>query len=174
MGSHISFVRFCAQCGGELHNERIKESEPERAVCAQCGAVSYLDPKVVACCLVIRDNMVLLLKRAIEPERSKWVLPGGYVDRGETVEDAVLRELREECALKATVDGVSGVYSYAGDAHVVIVYRVSAGEGDPSARDETEEARWFSVDEIPWQDLAFRSTADALRDYLEGLEGEKK
>jgi ADP-ribose pyrophosphatase YjhB (NUDIX family) len=172
LGSHISFVRFCAQCGGELHSERLKENEPERAVCAQCGAVSYLDPKVVACCLVTRDEKVLLLRRAIEPERSKWVLPGGYVDRGETVVDAALRELWEECALKATIDGILGVYSYAGDAHVVIVYKALAREGDPSAGDETEDVRWFTADEIPWPDLAFRSTTDALKDYLNGLEGE--
>ena len=161
---------FCPMCGGALEPRAIKQNEPERLVCVQCGFVFYLDPKV-AVGTVIRDNegRIVLVKRAIEPGYGKWVYPGGYVDRGELVQDAAVREAREEAGLQVRLERLINVYSYPGRAPVVIVYAATIVGGTLMVDDEGLEARFFHAEEIPWDDLAFPSTHDALREYLGAL-----
>lgn len=167
---HASVPRFCSSCGGPLAPRRIKEGEPERPVCARCGHVVYLDPKVAAG-TVITDGRgrLALVRRAIEPGYGKWVFPGGYVDRGELPTVAAVREAREEACLDVRLDGLVNVYAYAGAAPIVIVYKASVVGGTLAAADESLEAAWFAPDDVPWPDLAFRSTRDALRDHRRGL-----
>jgi ADP-ribose pyrophosphatase YjhB (NUDIX family) len=167
--------RFCPVCGAPLHPVRLKGEEPLRLVCDGCRYVLYLDPKVAACSIIELNGGIVLLKRSIQPEKGKWVFPGGFVDRGEKVEEAALRETMEECGLKTEIEGLLGVYSYPGQTVVVVVYRARHLSGLLKAGDETREAQSFPMDRIPWEDLAFRSTTDALHDYLQGTkQGEKK
>jgi 8-oxo-dGTP diphosphatase len=158
---------YCPMCGGDLEPRALKQSEPERLVCVRCGFVFYLDPKV-AVGTIIRDeaNRIVLVRRAIEPGYGKWVYPGGYVDRGELVMDAAVREAREESGLQVRLDHLINVYSYPGRAPVVIVYAASILGGALCADDECLEARFFEPHEIPWGELAFPSTHDGLTEYL--------
>ena len=160
---------FCTQCGQRLE-ERHVGAHHERTVpvCASCGAVHWIDPKVAAGCLVVRDETVLLVRRSIEPGYGKWVFPGGHVDRGETLEAAALRETREECGAIARVDGLLGVYSYPGRPVIVAAYRATLlpQSPEPYPADETLEVGWFTPGEIDGLELAFRSTADALAALL--------
>ena len=159
--------RFCSCCGGPLAPRQVKAGERERPACAACGFVLYLDPKV-AVGTIIRtgDSRLVLVRRAIEPGYGLWVFPGGYVDRGEHIVEAAVREAREESGLEVRVDGLVNIYSYAGTTPIIIVYRATMIGGDLCTDDECLEARLFSPDEIPWDQLAFRSTRDALTDYL--------
>ena len=88
-----------------LESRLLKATEPQRLVCRRCGFVFYLDPKV-AVGTIIRDerNHVVLVRRAIEPGYGQWVFPGGYVDRGEEVHAAAVREAREEAGLDIRLD----------------------------------------------------------------------
>jgi ADP-ribose pyrophosphatase YjhB (NUDIX family) len=156
--------RFCPECGGQLKKREIKENEPPRPVCRDCGFVLYLDPKVVACTIVRHEGKIVLLRRGINPQKGKWVMPGGYVDRGEKVEHAALRETKEECGLDIEIVDLHGLYSYPGYVPVVVVYLARCLSGNLSPRDETLEARWFAENEIPWEELAFQSTVDAIKD----------
>ncbi len=162
--------RFCPQCGGALERRVLKAGEPERLVCAACGFVFYLDPKV-AVGTIIRtpEKHLVLVRRAIEPGYGKWVFPGGYVDRGERLTNAAIREAREECGLDVRLDGLVNIYSYPGRAPVIVVYAATAIGGTLKCDDECLETTEFHTDAIPWTELAFRSTRDGLRDYLEGL-----
>ena len=157
--------RFCPVCGGALRSLVLKGQEPPRLVCSQCDFIFYLDPKLVACSVVEMDHRIILLQRAIEPQKGKWVLPGGYVDRGEPVAAAALRETEEECGIKSRIKGILGVYSYPGRLAVVVVYVAEYVSGNLIAADESEAVRLVLPEEIPWKDLAFQSTVDALRDY---------
>jgi ADP-ribose pyrophosphatase YjhB (NUDIX family) len=111
------------------------------------------------------DGRIVLLKRGIEPQKGKWVMPGGYVDRGEEVRAAAIRETEEECGLKTHIRELLGVYSYPGRLAVVIVYVADVVSGNLRAGDESEEVRLVHPDEIPWIELAFQSTTDALTDF---------
>lgn len=162
--------RFCPRCGGELGRRVIKAGEPERLVCARCGFVFYLDPKVAVGTIVrTRADRLVLVRRAIEPGYGKWVFPGGYVDRGEALHAAAVREAREECGLDVRLDGLVNIYSYAGRTPVIVVYAATTIGGTLTIDDECLEAAEFSPGELPWDDLAFRSTREALGDYLAGL-----
>jgi ADP-ribose pyrophosphatase YjhB (NUDIX family) len=158
--------RYCPVCGGTLRSLQLKAIEPIRPVCSSCGFVLYLDPKLVACTVVPFDDKIVLLKRGIDPQMGKWVPPGGYVDRGETVEGAAIRETHEECGLVVEIESLLGVYSYPGRTPVVLVYVTRYVSGTLTAGDETKDVRLFSNADIPWEELAFPSTVDALRDYF--------
>lgn len=162
--------RFCPRCGGALDRRLLKPTEPERLVCSRCGFVFYLDPKI-AVGTIIRSSSarIVLVRRAIEPGYGRWVFPGGYVDRGEPLAAAAVREAREECGLKIRLDGMVNIYSYPGRAAVVVVYAATETGGSLSADDECLEAAEFEPAALPWDELAFRSTREALRDYLTGL-----
>jgi ADP-ribose pyrophosphatase YjhB (NUDIX family) len=164
--------KFCPHCGGLLKSSVLRDHEPARLVCSECAFVFYLDPKLVACSVVELDNRIVLLKRDINPQKGRWVLPGGYVDRGEEVEAAALRETKEECGIKIRIRDLLGVYSYTGRIGVVIVYLTEYISGDLIVGDETQEVKLFNAEEIPWDDLAFPSTKDALKDYCK-MKGER-
>src|SRR5262245_47202336 len=162
--------RFCPRCGGALERRVIKASEPERLVCVVCSFIFYLDPKIAVGTIIrAAGSRLVLVRRAIEPGYGKWVFPGGYVDRGETLTRAAIREAREECGLEVRLDGLVNIYSYAGRAPVIVVYAATAIAGSLCTDDECSESAEFESVKIPWSDLAFRSTEEGLRDYLAGL-----
>ena len=165
---HVGY-RFCPSCGGPLSERILKAGDPLRLVCQRCAFVFYLDPKVAVGTIIrMPEAGVLLLRRAIDPGYRRWVFPGGYVDRGEQVELAALREAREECGLTIRLDGLVNVYSYPGRVPVIIVYAATWLAGSVELDDESFEGAWFREADIPWDDLAFRSTGEALRDYFAG------
>lgn len=159
--------QFCPVCGGPLRPRVLKAGEPERLVCDACGYVFYLDPKIAVGTIIrTSDDRIVLVKRAIEPGYGKWVFPGGFVDRGEPVQLAAVREAREECGLDVRLDRLLNIYSYAGRTPIIIVYLATAVGGSLCADDECLDAGIFLPDEIPWDELAFTSTQDALQEYL--------
>ncbi|MBM3960115.1 MAG: NUDIX domain-containing protein [SAR202 cluster bacterium] len=150
--------RFCAHCGAPLARAQGRPS------CQRCGRVSYLDPKLAAAAMVTVDGRLLLVRRAIEPAIGKWSFPSGYVDRGEVVEAAVAREVREETGLEVAVNWLVGLYSRAGNAVVLAVYdvRVRGGEMHPGV--EAMELGLFDPGSLP--DLAFEHDMAIVEDWL--------
>jgi 8-oxo-dGTP diphosphatase len=161
--------QFCPRCGGALERRLLKASEPERPVCTRCGFVFYIDPKIaVGTIIKTAHDRLVLVRRAIEPGYGLWVFPGGYVDRGEPLTLAAIREAREECGLDVRLDGLVNIYSYPGRAPVIVVYAATALGGTLCVDDEGLETAEFEAKDIPWDQLAFRSTHEGLRDYLSG------
>jgi ADP-ribose pyrophosphatase YjhB (NUDIX family) len=143
----------------------VRNDPKERLVCSACGFVFYQDPKVSACTIPVIDGRVVLVRRAINPGRGLWVFPGGYMDQDETVEEAAIRETLEEVGLEVRLTGLVGVYSYRSPV-VVIVYACEVLGGDLAIDAESLEVKAFAPGEIPWGELAFPSTRDALRAFL--------
>ncbi|MDA1184252.1 MAG: NUDIX hydrolase [Acidobacteria bacterium] len=167
MHMHDQPFRFCPPCGGPLESRLLKDGDPPRLVCQTCGYVFYLDPKLAVGTVIADDGgRIVLVQRAIEPGYGKWVFPGGYVDRGEEVESAALREAREETGLDVRLGRLINIYSYTGRTPVIVVYAATMLGGVLACDDEGLEVKFFEPADIPWSELAFRSTHEALRDFL--------
>jgi 8-oxo-dGTP diphosphatase len=161
--------RFCPACGGPLETRSLKASDPDRLVCTACGFVFYLDPKVaVGTIITTADSRLVLVRRAIEPGYGLWVFPGGFVDRGEELTTAAIREAREESGLDVRLDRLVNIYSYPSAPVIIVVYAATAMSGELCGDEECLEAKLFRADDLPWDELAFQSTREALRDYLSG------
>ncbi len=170
---HDPVFRHCPVCGGRLGAGReIPEvlDAARHPACQACGFVFYQNPKVAVSVICSMDGGILLLKRGIVPAYGKWTFPGGFVDRGERAVDAAVRETKEECNLEVRVGPVLNVYSYTGMPTIIVVYTAQVVGGSLEARDEMLEARVFRPHAIPWDDLAFPSTVESLRDYLQRVE----
>ena len=165
-GESIERFEFCPRCATALQSRVIKTGEPARLVCDGCDFIMFLDPKLAAGCIAEIDGGIVMVRRSIEPGYGKWVFPGGYVDRGERVEQAAAREMLEESGVEVQVDSLLGVYSYEHRPIVVIVYTGKVTGGVLVAADESLEAEAFAPEDIPWGELAFPSTFEALRDYI--------
>ena len=166
--------RFCHQCGGALSTRSLPDDHQPRLVCEQCGFIQYLNPRVVASALPEREGAdgrprLLLMRRALEPRRGYWTPPGGFVDMGESTEEAAVRECEEEVGLAVEVASLLGVYSRPTVGIVVVTYRARAPAGEPKPGVETLETRWFTPETIPWEELAFETTTRAMHDWLAAL-----
>jgi 8-oxo-dGTP diphosphatase len=159
-------LRFCPHCGSPLVLEPVGPDQKLEKVCSGCGFVYYLGQKVVAGTIVVEDGRVLLTRRAIHPAFGKWTFPGGYVDWGEPVDAAAVRETREETGLAVKLGRLVGVYSYEGTPTVIVVYEARVTGGALATCHENDCVEWVDVAAIPWDELAFPSTTAALRDYL--------
>jgi ADP-ribose pyrophosphatase YjhB (NUDIX family) len=154
-------IHHCPRCGATP-----RVTFPRSITCSACGYGAYYNPKPVACAIPRTDQgELILMRRGFEPRRGHWSMPGGFVDLGETVEDAAKREVHEEIGVEIEITGLVGVYSRAQDRTVVVVYAADA-RGTPSLTEEALEIRAFAPIDIPWQDLAFWSDERALRDHL--------
>ena len=139
----------------------------ERKVCTRCGFVLFPGPKLVAGCFVVDSGRVLLIRRGIEPALGKWTFPGGYVDFGENSADAAVRETLEEVGMRVKLGALLGVFTdLTAPALTVVVYLAEPGDEAPAISDEASETRYFAPDDIPWHDLAFPTTADALTAWV--------
>ena len=148
---------------------QVKDGEPERLVCEECSFIFYLGPKLVAAVIFEVDGGIVMTQRAIEPGYGKWTFPGGFMDRGETAEAAAKREAREEAGVEVEVGPILGLYSYEGQVPVIAVYkgRVTGGKLEPL--DETLAVKVFPRDGLPWSEMAFPSTEQALKDYVRSV-----
>lgn len=160
---------FCAVCGHPLTDQFPTLNGGPPLVCTHCGMPVYLDPKLAVASVVRVDGRVVLLRRAQHDQAfGKWILPGGHADRGEELVSAARREIAEETGLTAAMQGLLGLYSYTGEPIVLAVYLARAEGELILEKREALEIALFAPDDIPWDDLGYRSTADALRDWLAG------
>ena len=154
-------MNFCENCGNKLTSTY--SDNVARLFCEHCKQIKYLDPKVAVVVLVTKENHLLLVKRAIEPNLGRWSFPSGYVDRGEEVEAASIREVKEETNLNIKIDRLIGVYSGKGPV-ILVVHSSVEFSGHLNPNDEVSEIRWFPIDQLP--ELPFPHDCYILRDYL--------
>ena len=154
-------ARFCPRCG-----QPADVDFPRSIRCPHCGYGAYYNPKPVAAAIpVTAAGEIVLLKRGFDPGKDLWTFPGGFVDLGESVEEAARREVREEIEVDVELTDVVGVYSRSDDRVVLIVFAAKI-QDEPQTTPEALQVEAFAPDEIPWQELAFWSTTNALKDFL--------
>jgi len=150
--------RFCPHCAAPLASA--PDGLRQRPTCSECGFIHYLNPPLAATIIVARDGRVLMGRRTIEPRRGFWTFPGGYVELGESAEEAVIREAKEEVGVDVRVDGLLGLHSGAPSAVAVAIFEGTIVGGEPAALDEVDAVGFFSPDDPP--EIAFWSTHWAL------------
>ncbi len=137
-----------------------------RRVCQRCDFIDYQNPKIVAGSVVVKDAKILLCKRAIEPRKGYWTLPAGFMELGESVEQAAMREAQEEALAQIEIDRLLAVYSVPRIGQVQVMFRARL-DGDFGVGDETEETALYRWADIPWSQLAFPTVVWALSDYAQ-------
>ncbi len=163
-------ARFCALCGAELAPRPSRSGGPLRLGCPACHTTHYETPYIVAATLPVIGERVILMRRATDPGRGLWSYPGGYLENGETLEEAALRETLEEIGLEVKITGLLGVYSRPGGRTVTIMFEAAAEHERWKEGPEVTEARAFSRDRIPWKELAFWTATYALEDWVQARE----
>jgi len=164
--------KYCPVCATPLVEKYI--SNMSRPACPACGFISFLDPKLVTVVVVWHEGKFLLGKRNIDPAKGMWSFFGGYVDRGEKVEEAAVREVKEETNLDVQLERFIGLYSEKGNPHVLAAYEASVFNGEVdnlvAQPEEVSELAFFTWEELPA--LAFPTDQRILRDWrkLNGLE----
>lgn len=146
--------------------EMIERTGDIRPVCPNCDYTVYYDPKVAVIVRITRHDEVLLVKRAVDPEKGKWALPAGFVNAGEDPADAALREINEETGLIAENLRLLDVFGNPGDgtADILIAYAADAVGGDLQADDDAEAVGFFHRDHLP--ETAFLSTTWLIEHWL--------
>lgn len=124
----------------------------------------YLDPKVVGVGILEKEDKILLVKRGIEPGYGLWSMPSGYINRFEKVEDAIERELFEECGIIVKADWISGVYSNSDSPIILLVWNLKFISGDIKPLDETLEVGFFDINNLP--DLAFGHDLEIISNWF--------
>ncbi len=160
-------MKFCSHCGSPKLDFRVPEGDTlKRHVCAACATIHYQNPKVVVGCLPIREDRVLLCKRAIEPRRGLWTLPAGFLENAETLAAGALRETAEEANARVEIGELYTVISLPHISQIYVIFRARLLDLDFGPGTESLDVRLFKEEDVPWTDLAFRTITRTLRNYF--------
>ena len=161
-------IKHCRNCGSSVVYRLPDDGDTrERAVCPACDTIHYENPLNVVGTVPHFGDRVLLCKRNIEPQWGKWTLPAGFMELGETTAEGAARETDEEAGAQIEMEGLFTVLSVprVGQVHVFFRARLLSDQFSPGH--ETIEARLFGEDEIPWEEVAFRTVKETLARYFE-------
>jgi ADP-ribose pyrophosphatase YjhB (NUDIX family) len=161
-------IKHCRNCGtGVVYRVPDDGDVRERAVCPACTTIHYENPLNVVGTVPHLGDRVLLCKRNIEPRWGKWTLPAGFMELGETTLEGAARETVEEAGAQIEIGELFTVMSVprVGQVHMFYLARLLNDSFDPGH--ETIEARLFTEDEIPWEEIAFRTVKETLEFYFE-------
>lgn len=140
--------------------------DKERRVCQRCDFIDYQNPKIVAGSVVLKGDQILLCKRAIEPRKGFWTLPAGFMELGESVEEAAMREAQEEALADIEIDRLMAVYSVPRIGQVQVMFRARL-DGDFGIGPESEDVKLVDWKDIPWSELGFPTVVWALTHYAQ-------
>ncbi len=158
------YYHYCPNCQKKYSESKHKLGEIS---CNQCGFTVYNNPAPAVGVIIVQQEKILLAKRKLNPFKGHWDTPGGFVDVGESPEEACIRELEEETHLKIKVKDYISAYpdQYQDNPTLVIGYEAEIIEGTMKAEDDVAELKWFPLDDLP-NNIAFDSINQIILDYL--------
>jgi ADP-ribose pyrophosphatase YjhB (NUDIX family) len=159
-------VKFCSACGASVSLRIPAGDHRERFVCTRCETIHYQNPKIVAGTIPEWDGRILLCRRAIEPRYGLWTLPAGFMENGETTEQAAMRETWEEAGARIQITSLYSIFSI---PHISQVYMLFRGEllgGVYKPGQESLECELFDALTVPWEQLAFPVVRETLQRYF--------
>jgi ADP-ribose pyrophosphatase YjhB (NUDIX family) len=162
-------MNFCSSCGKPVAKKIPPGDNMPRFVCGSCEVIHYHNPKIVAGCIPQWGDQILLCRRAIEPKSGLWTFPAGFMEIGESIEQAAVRETVEEANADVALTTLHSVFSL---PHIGQVYMVFVGKMHSkhfAAGSESLEVRLFGSSEVPWEQIAFPVVKEALRCYVDDM-----
>jgi len=161
-------LNYCSNCGSEKINWEVPKGDTHyRFVCDNCELIHYQNPKVVVGCIPLWQDKILLCRRAIEPRKGYWNLPGGYLENGESLIEGAARETLEETKAKVEVGRLISIFTIPTINQVMMHFVAQLKSDNFMPTQESSELRLYTVQELPWEKLAFNSNNFALNAYLE-------
>jgi ADP-ribose pyrophosphatase YjhB (NUDIX family) len=160
-------MKFCPSCAAPL-TQRIPDGDHlPRSVCPACGAIHYRNPKLIAGCVPEHDGRILVCRRAIEPRRGFWTIPAGFMEVGETLQQAAARECHEEALARVLVGAPCAIVHVLHAEQVHVMFRATLADPGHGVGAESLETRLCAERDIPWPEIAFASVEFTLRRYFE-------
>ncbi len=159
-------MKYCSACGAPVTQKIPPGDNVLRFVCETCQAIHYHNPKIVAGCIPEWEDRILLCRRAIDPRSGLWTFPAGFMEIGETTEEAAARETKEEAQADVEILSLYAVLSMPNIGQVYMVFRGRMLEPKFGAGAESLEVELFRREDIPWEKIAFPVVAEALRRYV--------
>lgn len=160
-------IKHCRNCGAAVVYRVPDDGDTkERAVCPACHTIHYENPLNVVGTVPVLGDRVLLCKRNIEPRWGKWTLPAGFMELGETTAQGAARETDEEAGAQFEMEELFTVMSVPRVGQVHLFYRARLLNDQFNPGTETLEARLFSEEEVPWDEIAFRTVKETLEHYF--------
>jgi ADP-ribose pyrophosphatase YjhB (NUDIX family) len=159
-------MNFCSACGKSVIQKIPTGDNLLRFVCETCQAIHYHNPKIVAGCIPEWKDQILLCRRAIEPRLGLWTFPAGFMELGESTEQAAVRETLEEAHADVAITGLYAVLSLPNIGQVYLVFRGRMKTPTFQAGAESLDVRLFPLSDIPWETMAFPVVSEALRRYV--------
>lgn len=160
-------IKHCKACGAETRYAIPADDNRERATCSVCGTIHYENPLNVVGTVPVWGDQVLLCRRNIEPRHGYWTLPAGFMELGETLAQGAVRETDEEAGARIELQGLYTVLNVVRVGQVHFFYRARLLDTDFAPGPESIEARLFTEEELPWEELAFRTVKETLLRYFE-------
>jgi ADP-ribose pyrophosphatase YjhB (NUDIX family) len=160
-------MKFCPSCAAPVVQRIPAGDYLPRSVCTACGAIHYRNPKLIAGCVPEHDGRILICRRAIEPRRGYWTIPAGFMEVGETLQQAAARECLEEALARVEVGSLCAVVHVLHAEQVHVMFRSTLANPGYGVGPESLETVLCHERDIPWPELAFRSVEFTLRRYLE-------
>ncbi|RMH35310.1 MAG: NUDIX hydrolase [Nitrospirae bacterium] len=163
-------ILYCSHCGAKVEYRIPPGETVVRAVCPACHIIHYQNPKIVAGCIVEWQGDILLCRRAIEPRRGLWTIPAGFMELGESTEEAAARETLEEAKAVVDIYSLYAVFSLPHVGQVYVVFRGRLRTSEYGVGEESLEVQMTSLDKIPWNELAFPVIREILERYVKDRE----
>ena len=159
-------MKFCSDCGGEISSKVPAGDNRERFVCEACDAIHYINPRIVAGCLPVWEDRVLLCRRANKPRAGYWTLPAGFLENNETITAGAIRETAEEANAQVGNLDLYTIFSLPHISQIYLFYRAEMTNAEFSPGFESLEVALFEETEIPWEELAFPAIRQTLEHFF--------
>ena len=163
-------MKYCSKCGNKVILKIPEGDSHQRFVCLTCDTIHYQNPRMIVGCIPVWQDRILLCKRAIDPKYGKWTVPAGFLENNETAEQGAIRETEEESGANVKIVRLHTLYSlpHVGQVYAIYLANMTSAIFDPGK--ESLECRFYRIDEIPWDNIAFTAVTFSLKKYVENLE----
>jgi len=160
-------MKYCSSCGQPIEVTIPPGDHLARHTCPACGIIHYQNPRIIAGCIPVWEDQILICRRAIEPRHGFWTIPAGFLENEEPIEQGAAREAQEEALADVEIGSLLAVINVLHAHQVHMMFRARLRNLDFGIGPESLEVKLVRPQEIPWDELAFQSVRFSLERFLE-------